>query len=76
MNMITHQTVCPYRNTLFLTIAFQRFFIILSVFIIKKYVGSVISTLGYMMRILYRYDSCYPWHVFVLSYRTCYVNYK
>ncbi len=50
MNMIGHEAVADHRRVPFIRINFQKVKIYISVFSAKKYGGTIIASLDYMMR--------------------------
>jgi len=63
MDVVCHQTVSPYLNLISAAIIPQRFYVKSPVPIVKKDIGAVVTSLGYVMRLLSRYDTGYSWHM-------------
>jgi len=60
--MVTHKTVSPYLNSPFMAVSMKGLQVKTPVFIVKKNLLPIISTLSNMMGITNSTYSRYPWH--------------
>ncbi len=75
MDMVGHQTICPYLQTKALTICCQPYLVSDEIGFIFEDRLSIVSALGNMVRISFYNCSCYSWHALKISLLIVFVSY-